>query len=86
MTNKANNADHLLTREPAFPTAANWDGAACNVGAEQVRFPGITKRDYFAAQALVGILSSPSLNTNIAAMARSAVMVADAMISALGEP
>lgn len=88
--NTANAANGLADNgktHPAFPTAANWDGKACNVGAEQVRFPGITKRDYFAAQALVGILSSPSLNTNdIGAMARSAVMVADAMISALGEP
>lgn len=71
---------------PAFPTAANWDGGNCDIGAEQVRFPGITKREYFAAKALAGILASPNLNTDdIREMVGSAVLVADTMISALGE-
>lgn len=86
MTNKANNADHLLTSAPAFPVNANWDGSRYQTGESTVQFPGITKRDYFAAKALVGILASPHLDTDdLEAMARSAVAVADAVIAQLDE-
>jgi len=46
--------------------------------------PGLTKREYFAAMAMQGILAAPnSLDTHTNDIANSAVILADSLITAL---
>lgn len=77
---------------PAFPTPDNsaWDGPA--------RTPGMTLRDWFAGQALAGIMAAegdaegagsfklrggvPSFMAGPAAFADAAYMMADSMLAA----
>ncbi len=65
---------------PAFPIPERagemWEGG----------YPdGLTIRDYFAAQALAGFLSSPNLNRDRGdGLARACYIVADAMLKARG--
>jgi hypothetical protein len=42
---------------------------------------GMTIRDYFAGQALAGMLADPECNGNGASMAKSSYQLADAMIT-----
>jgi hypothetical protein len=44
---------------------------------------GLTKREYFAAQALIGICANPNINLNRIDSAFNAVRVADFLISKL---
>jgi len=63
-----------IANKPAFPC-----------GDQQGRC-GITKREYFAAQAMVGILSSgDSSNISDSQLAEWAAHTADALIEELGE-
>ena len=53
-------------------------------------FPGLTKREFFAAQALAGICANPAWNDTFHSSvmkpsAEAAVAMADALISALKE-
>lgn len=67
--------------QPAFPNA--WE----ETNEHGVKFPfvtnGLTKREYFAAQALAGICANILYPDDAA---RSAVRVADALIKALEAP
>jgi hypothetical protein len=66
MTNK-NRGD-----EPVFPRP-------CDPG--EMFFPGLTKREYFAAKAMQGLLSDPEVCPNsIQALAGACVRYADALI------
>ena len=61
----------------AFPMAIpeNWDSIQ----------DGMTLRDYFAGQALVGIASDPTIDISIVERAKWSYRMADAMLEARGE-
>jgi len=76
--------------EPAFPCPMTPYGEGYG-GFTEVRFTGLTIRDYFAAQALQGMLaySNPSntdgdwyTNASAGAVAQNAYVYADAMMKA----
>jgi len=62
-------------REAAFARTANKDGFA---GAE-----GLTKREYFAAMAMHGLLAHSGFGETRADIALNAVMLADALLIGL---
>lgn len=64
---------------PAFPVADvyNKDGDGITEGS-----PGMTLRDWFAGQALTGLLSDPSRAGKPQAFAAEAYQMADAMLKA----
>lgn len=66
------------TSGPAFPVTLSA-GATYN-GHEP--FDGMSLRDYFAAKAMQGVLSSPSDPESMAALAEWSYRVADAMLEA----
>ena len=73
MTNTKNNGG------PAFPRAGVKDGYGKVVGDAS----GMTLRDWFAGQALAGILANPTIaNGTFQADASDAYAAADAMIEA----
>jgi len=47
--------------------------------------PGLTKREYFAAMAMQGIIAKPATLTTNEKFAAAAVSMADALIAALNE-
>lgn len=47
------------------------------------RFSGLTKREYFAAMALQGLLSNPQLDKTIAEICSLAVQTSDSLIRTL---
>ena len=69
---------------PAFPSEEQirCNGEVCDTR----KFPGMTLRDYFAAAALHGIVSDPSLfvksKRDVELVSRSAYEFADAMLKA----
>lgn len=63
---------------PAFPHLHN----TCQRVNESEMFPGMTLRDYFAAQALTGLLANPDGGSSIGEVARCAYRYADAMLAA----
>jgi len=69
---------------PAFPSEEQirCNGEVCDTR----KFPGMTLRDYFAAAALQGIVSDPSLfvksKRDVELVSRSAYEFADAMLKA----
>lgn len=73
-----------IGREPAFARQASTDehDKPCNVYQDQT---GLTKREYFAALAMQGIISSSTTTEEytISAMARDSVRLADALCEAL---
>lgn len=71
---------------PAFPAAAHVDPRQPSTllcGASQ----GMSLRDWFAGQALIGLLANANLNGGLWAIAaRDAYNAADAMIAARKQP
>ena len=67
-------AENSRNSGPAFPTTTEH---GFNYGE-----PGMTLRDYFAAKAMQGVLSSPSDPESMAALAEWSYRVADAMLEA----
>lgn len=66
--------------DPAFPTHDYFDEKLTGV------VPGLTKREYFAAMALQGLLANPTLAGNTAFDdAKAAVEIADALIARMNE-
>ena len=63
------------TSGPAFPTNANESLDRCI-------YTGMTLRDYFAAQALTGLITGAVFDERIA---RLAYQMADAMLAARGQ-
>lgn len=75
-----------MTKTPACdPNAAAFARPAAVVDDDKGHYlgqAGLTKREYFAAQAMAGFLSDSSV-TNLEMAAREAVMSADLLIFAL---
>ena len=64
---------------PAFPRTL-----VTNDGTSSIAYRGMSLRDYFAGQALVGMLGNPMYDENSSAnVAQQAVVQADAMLKAL---
>ena len=59
---------------PAFPNNFTIDN-----------FKGLTIRDYFAAKALQGLISEPTLTATMDEFANRAYQIADAMLKARSE-
>lgn len=59
--------------EPAFP----------NEGTHQFAYNGLTKREYFAAMAMQGLLSNPNWNLDEKYAATEAIGQADALLRQL---
>lgn len=76
----------MNTNRPAFPSTHTVT-TATGIKLED-HDPGMTLRDYFAAQALIGIISNPGAQGTPAELipdvARAAYMMADAMLKARG--
>lgn len=74
-----------MTKEtggPAFPVAAGDGDIGSQVGSTTWQFPGMTLRDYFAANAMQGICADPSVSPpNAKLIAELSYEVADAMIA-----
>ena len=68
----------MNSEEPAFPVAPDVVGC----GLSPV---GLTKREYFAAVALKGLLSTDSRLSEFCQVAANAVMAADALIAELSK-
>lgn len=65
--------------KPAYPSiSTNWSLAELNNGMQD----GLTKREYFAAMAMQGILSS-SADRGIAYVAQSSIQFADELLKQL---
>lgn len=64
------------TGGPAFPTESEHQS-----GASRYHYEGMTLRDYFAAKALQGILSDPTVDNMADCLAKIAYELADAMIN-----
>lgn len=70
-----NDATMVRSLEAAFPFAMQVDGVT-------MVQPGMTLRDYFAGQALAGMLACPGVNLSEEGYAHSAYRFADAMLAA----
>ncbi len=55
---------------PAFPTHPGWSGA-----------PGMTLRDWFAGQALAGMMACPTISGDYLLLAEHSYAAADAMLA-----
>ena len=87
---------------PAFPVELGWGlepGEAHQTGQHTAQFPGMTLRDYFAGQALAGLLANPGgpvqannacgwtfANCGIHDVAQEAYGLADAMLAQRSKP
>jgi hypothetical protein len=74
----------------AFAVATKWQadssGAACNTGYEVTEVnAGLTKREYFAALAMQGMLAENYPVVRVGTLADDAVFAADALIAALNK-
>ena len=73
---------------PAFPCEAQGDRNVppehdyIQTGIYSSKFPGMSLRDWFAGQALAGLIAQSSQATSAALVANEAYTVADAMLSA----
>lgn len=63
--------------DSANPVQINGDVDSCNYG--------LTKREYFAALAIQGLLSNSSLKTDVKEDVETAVWAADALVEALNK-
>ena len=63
-----------MKNAPAFPVSFKW-------GRELSQYNGMTLRDYFAAKAMQGLLSS-DVNAPLETFAKQSYKVADAMMKA----
>ncbi len=68
---------------PAFPVTHS--GGVAGIPAENTTHFGMTLRDWFAGQALAGMLTATN-DAPITAYARDAYRMADAMLAARKEP
>ena len=69
--------------DPAFPQPIVQ--AETNNGFSLANKKGLTKREYFAALALMGIQASPNSEESVENEAKEAVQLADALIKQLGD-
>lgn len=65
--------------DPAFPTDDYFDEKITNT------LPGLTKREYFAALAMQGLLANPAFSNTTFDDTKTAVEIADALIARLNE-
>ncbi len=75
---KANDSIHpIVTSDPEY-----------NGSVLMVAEGGLTKREYFAAMAMAGMVANdpPQLRASMYAFAQGCVMMADALVAALNEP
>jgi hypothetical protein len=72
---------------PYIPTAQHPNGDTEWVERLDEQCTGMTLREYYAGQALVGLLASPKLNVQIEndALARLCAAFADALVAAMEE-
>lgn len=70
---------HTHKEDPAFPTDYWMDENQTGT------VPGLTKREYFAAMALQGLLANSALTDTIADNATIAIQAADALIAKLNQ-
>ena len=63
-----------MNNPPAFPVPFEWNN-------ELIQYVGMTLRDYFAAKAMQGLLSS-DVNAPLETFAKQSYKVADAMMKA----
>lgn len=66
---------------PAFPAEVDGSDHFVQVGDGRFRVPGMSLRDYFAGQALAGIVSDPGRSGSFRLFASDAYSFADAMIA-----
>ena len=64
-----------MNNPPAFPLTSHWHN-------ELNHYNGMTLRDYFAAKAMQGMLSEPSLKATPEEFASKSYELADAMMKA----
>lgn len=76
-----------MNNPPAFPTQTfHKQAAERDIGISVTDSPGMTLRDYFAGQVLVGTMCQPTADTfSPDKLARYAFKVADAMLAARGQ-
>jgi hypothetical protein len=67
---------------PAFPHLALYPGADGNLHPFPTQYVGLSVRDYFAGQALVGLLQDGVNAVTGSALARDAYLIADHMLAA----
>jgi len=76
----------MKNNEPAFPTT---EIVISSVGTEHTQYiPGLTKREYFAAMAMQGILSTRKDGlrfSDIENLSEDAVLFADALLNGLNK-
>jgi hypothetical protein len=65
-----------IANDPVYPIFEEWIGNVFS-------YEGLTKREYFAAMAMQGIISNPNFNNNIQDCAKSSSIAADALIKEL---
>lgn len=69
---------------PAFPTTPVSHGYAPDVSGEGTgASPGMTLREYYAGQAIAGMLADENCNDSVENLAKGAVRCADALIAQL---
>lgn len=80
------------TSGPAFPHLGLYQGADGNMHPTPTQYTGLTKREYFAAMAMQGMLAYDGYaaplrddKTTAEIFADSAVEIADALLAALGD-
>jgi hypothetical protein len=79
MTKTLNLPNADMPAHPLTITEKHEDGSTT-----QVPFLGITKREYFAAMALQGLLAG-NTNENLSYQASNAVLIADELLKALDD-
>lgn len=77
-----NKFEEIRQNEPAFPTEN-----ARQTGENDYRYSGLTKREYFAAMALSGLIGEFGINDCRSAkeIAKHSIECADEMLRQLGE-
>lgn len=72
----------INTGGPAFPVSTGNPDAPHQDGHTTAQFPGMTLRDYFAAKAMQGLLSTGDEEVTTIGMAQASYALADAMLKA----
>ncbi|MFA5897827.1 MAG: hypothetical protein WC829_01810 [Hyphomicrobium sp.] len=74
--------------DPAFPMVDKYGRPAINLASAVERDPfgaGLTKREYFAAMAMQGLLSNPNVSVSYEEYSKQSVFHADATIAELAK-